>query len=70
MRYVKNTREKSIFTYLIGSTDGVIFDYFVVDRIPSIIFFDGKVRLNEVPFNNISVDGISSLLDFTLDKKK
>ncbi len=51
-------------------TDGVIFDYFVVDRIPSIIFFDGKSRLNEVPFNNISVEGISSLLDFTLDKKK
>lgn len=50
--------------------DGVIFDYFVVDRIPSIIFFDGKERLNEVPFNNISVEGISSLLDFTLDKKK
>ena len=50
--------------------DGVIFDYFIVDRIPSIIFFDGEVRLNEVPFNNISVDGISSLLDFTLDKKK
>lgn len=51
-------------------TDGVIFDYFLVDRIPSIIFFDGKSRLNDVPFNNISVDGISSLLDFTLDKKK
>lgn len=50
--------------------DGVIFDYFVVDRIPSIIFYDGTVKLNEVPFNNISVDGISSLLDFTLDKKK
>ena len=50
--------------------DGIIFDYFVVDRIPSIVFFDGKSRLNEVPFNNISVDGISSLLDFTLDKKK
>ncbi|MCC7572665.1 MAG: thioredoxin family protein [Candidatus Methanofastidiosum sp.] len=50
--------------------DGVIFDYFVVDRIPSIIFFDGKDRLNEIPFNNITVDGISSLLDFTLDKKK
>jgi len=50
--------------------DGVIFDYFIVDRIPSIIFFDGKTRLNEVPFNNVSVDGISSLLDFTLDKKK
>ena len=51
-------------------TDGVIFDYFLVDRIPSIIFFDGKSRLNEVPFNNITVEGISSLLDFTLDKKK
>ncbi|NPV49856.1 MAG: thioredoxin family protein [Candidatus Methanofastidiosum sp.] len=50
--------------------DGVIFDYFIVDRIPSIIFFDGKSRLNDVPFNNITVDGISSLLDFTLDKKK
>ncbi len=50
--------------------DMLIFDYFVVDRIPSIIFFDGKTRLNEVPFNNISVEGISSLLDFTLDKKK
>lgn len=50
--------------------DSVIFDYFVVDRIPSIIFFDGKTRLNEVPFNNITVEGISSLLDFTLDKKK
>ena len=51
-------------------TDGVIFDYFLVDRIPSIIFFDGKSRLNDVPYNNITVDGISSLLDFTLDKKK
>jgi len=50
--------------------DSVVFDYFVVDRIPSIIFFDGKTRLNEVPFNNITVEGISSLLDFTLDKKK
>ena len=50
--------------------DSVIFDYFAVDRIPSIVFYDGNTRLNEVPYNNITVNDVSNILDFTLDKKK
>ncbi len=50
--------------------DSVMFDYFAVDRIPSIVFYDGNTRLNEVPYNNINVNDISNILDFTLDKKK
>ncbi|KYC53222.1 MAG: Thioredoxin [Candidatus Methanofastidiosum methylothiophilum] len=50
--------------------DSVIFEYFAVDRIPSIVFYDGNTRLNEVPYNNITLNDVSNILDFTLDKKK
>lgn len=49
--------------------DRIVFEHFGITRVPSIIFFDGKQRLNEAPFSNISIDAISSLLDYTLDKK-
>ncbi len=49
--------------------DRPVFEYFGVIRVPSIIFFDGKERLNETPFTNISIDLIGPLIDYTLDKK-
>ncbi|NMC60359.1 MAG: hypothetical protein GYA51_13395 [Candidatus Methanofastidiosa archaeon] len=68
---VKEKYKDRIDIYVFDSLqDSVIFEYFGVDRIPSIVFYDGNTRLNDVPFNNISVEAISSFLDFTLDKKK